>query len=196
VCLHELDGPHDPTDGNRHGWVVVGLVVEEATGDLVAELVVRAGVENEGVPADVDELGRREAFARGVGAELEESEGSLHDLLGDRASNVLVLDDPTDESVEQFGRDKLAVRHHHFGWSGHDGSRHCRPPWYYPYGRSARNKATIQLSLYNYKLKGIQSLIDQSSMNRCATLLLGLGADQQLLISGYGSSRLSSVEQV
>ncbi len=118
VVSHELDGPHDTAQRDGHMRVVVGLVVEQAAGDAVTELRVGAGVEDKGVPADVDELGRREAVARIVGGELEEAQGPLHDLLGEGPGDVLVLHDPPDEAVEQLGRDELAVRRHPNGRLG------------------------------------------------------------------------------
>lgn len=77
---------------------VTRVVVDEAA-QLLAEGRVLPRVEDERVPADVDERGRAVGAFRLESAELQEGQGLIHDAFREETLDGFVLDDPTDESL-------------------------------------------------------------------------------------------------
>ncbi len=80
---------------------VGGRVVDEALGHALAESSVLARVQDEGVPADVDEVAGRQGHPRIVSACLHERQRLGDDALSERARDLLVADDARDQALER-----------------------------------------------------------------------------------------------
>ncbi len=107
--LHGGDGLGDGAGTVVHTLDVRGRVVDEPAGHLLAELRVLAGVQDEGVPADVHHRRRGVGLALAGRDQLQEGQRLVDDALGERAVQLLVLDDAADESAPELVVDHGAV---------------------------------------------------------------------------------------
>src|SRR5690606_4617220 len=79
--------------------LVVRVVMDELTGVTLTEVGVRASVEDEGVPVNVDQRSRRKALVTMLRADPEEAQSFVHDLLCKLLLDSLILHDPVDQSL-------------------------------------------------------------------------------------------------
>ena len=83
--VQELHAPHgllDHLEPGGRGVLVVRDVVDEEARDGVAEVRVQLGVQDELVPADVDQVGGRVGVLRVLTAQAQERDGLVEDDLG------------------------------------------------------------------------------------------------------------------
>lgn len=99
-----------------HVRVIGRVVVDEAVGIATAESLVVPRVEQEGVPADVDQRTRRPGTLVG-GAEVQELEGSIEDTIGGFAVEALIYLDAVGQPLVQSGWYQRSDDVHHVPFS-------------------------------------------------------------------------------
>lgn len=96
---HELDNAVHAAFFQTHIFSIVGLVMDEPASDPLTECLILSRVEQEGVPADIHELRRREGITRIFRAKLQEPERAIHDELGLFSSFFMVFHHSIDQPL-------------------------------------------------------------------------------------------------
>ena len=91
-------------------WLIVWLVVDEASRNTVAELLILPGIQDERVPSDVHERWGWKRPVRVVCTDHEEAKRWLHDFLCKRTLDAFIGNNSADKTFERLRRDKVSER--------------------------------------------------------------------------------------